>query len=375
MSTSSPFAVIRVQGPPRERGLQYGAQCEAAIHGILAAYRGTFKQDLNLEWNDASRIALDFLPAIEGYNPQILEEMRGIAEGAHITFEDILTLNVKPELAWLATSGGLAGRQVAATEGCTALVALPEATANKHMLVAQNYDWYLPVHDFLIILDRRRTEAPNCVTFAEVGMFGKSGLTSAGIGLIGNALISDKMRSGVPTQVLVEKMTRADNLAEAVGMLLNANRGASMNRIVADAEGQAIDIEAAPKDYNVVFPDDGILVHTNHFTISNHNIRDLGPQVFPSSLTRYQRARQLLSTHRGHVSVDAMQSILRDHLGKPNSICWHGDGRLDKARQIQTALSVVMDLSDKKWYIAKGPPCQNEYMVLDLSVMLSNAAA
>lgn len=40
------------------------------------------------------------------------------------------------------------------------------------------------------------------------------------------------------------------------------------------------------------------------------------------------------------------------------------------AQPIQTVLSNIYDVNDRTLYIAKGPPCQNEYVTLDFSDIL-----
>ena len=76
-------------------------------------------------------------------------------------------------------------------------------------------------------------------------------------------------------------------------------------------------------------------------------------------LKRY-RADNLLSAERGKITVETMQKIFRDHAGKPASVCYHAGGIVTS----QTVASIVIDVNEKKLYVAKGSPCQNEYVAL-----------
>jgi isopenicillin-N N-acyltransferase-like protein len=336
------------------------------IEKVWDGYKKDFQRDLKLDWGQVLQLVKKLLPSTEGYNPGIVEEMQGMAKGTGLTFEDILVLNVRSELTYLVTSGGI----TESPGGCTSLVATPEATMNGHVFIGQNWDWKPETREVAILLKEKRKGQPNCVRLCEAGTLGKVAFTSAGIGFVGNALITDRMYNRVPTEAICDKMFTAESLAEAIGMLVSPQRGSSMNRLLADVNGQAIDIEAAPDHYNVLLPEGGVIVHTNHFAVFNPNVKDVGPAKYPNSLTRLYRARQLVNAQRGKITVEVIQNIFRDHLGKPNSICWHLDERLPKGQQVQTNGSVIMDLNEKTLHVAKGPPCENEYIALDFKDIL-----
>ena len=44
----------------------------------------------------------DYLPVIEAFEPTYVEEMRGIAEGADVPFEEVVLLNARTEILKLA---------------------------------------------------------------------------------------------------------------------------------------------------------------------------------------------------------------------------------------------------------------------------------
>src|SRR5512139_2327415 len=85
--------LIEVEGGPRERGQQQGEGARAQVHLALARYQEIIPKAIQLSWPDAVREARKFLPYGEEVFPQFIEEIRGIAEGAGISFEDVWTLN------------------------------------------------------------------------------------------------------------------------------------------------------------------------------------------------------------------------------------------------------------------------------------------
>ena len=177
-----PFPQIQVSGDPYERGRQYGAQAEKRIRRSLAMYDRIFESYAGWDWATVTEHAQDYVPAIESYRGHLLEEMRGIADGADLVWEDVLALNVRTEVMFAAVAR-------AAARECTALVALPQSTTAGHTLLAQNWDWKPEAADNLVVLEARPDSGPSFVTVVEAGLLAKTGLNSAGIGLVTSALV------------------------------------------------------------------------------------------------------------------------------------------------------------------------------------------
>lgn len=53
-----------------------------------------------MDWTEVCKTATKFLPFLENFFDPLVEEMRGIAEGASVDFESILALNVRTEIAY-----------------------------------------------------------------------------------------------------------------------------------------------------------------------------------------------------------------------------------------------------------------------------------
>ena len=109
-----------------------------------------------------------------------------------------------------------------------------------------------------------------------------------------------------------------------------------------------------------MIPEDGVLVHTNHFlgpkTYLANDVNHLG-----SSYIRLQRIKALIKQHYGTITVEDVQKMLSDHAGFPYSICYHEDLTYPPTRRYATNFSIIMDLTGNCLYIAAGNPCENEY--------------
>src|SRR6476469_4294971 len=93
-----PFPHYRIASPdPRERGRVLGEQARDQIVESVAVYEETFGYHTGLTWAEVAELALDFAGPIAAYDPDVLEEIEGIAEGASLRRGDLLALNARTE--------------------------------------------------------------------------------------------------------------------------------------------------------------------------------------------------------------------------------------------------------------------------------------
>jgi len=353
--------IISTKGTPREVGFQHGRLCQAMIRNNVQLYFRVFQHYANLDRSQALRLAKQFIPAIQTFEPAILEEIKGIAEGAQMEVEEILALNVRTELMYpdrLATGGE-----------CTALAALPESTGSREMLLGQNWDWKPHLLDTTVLLEVEQQGQPNVVTLTEAGIVGKIGLNSAGLGACLNILKAPVVQVGVPIHVLMRGILNCERFGDAIGKITSIDRGSANNCLIAHRDGAAMDFEMAPQVLDFLYPEKGVLVHTNHFTSERLKPLDDTLSQFPDSLLRFGRARQKLMGRAGQISVADFQEIFRDHFNYPDAICRHPDPRDPELEHVQTVASIIMNLTTKEVHISHGPPCQNEYQTLKFKTL------
>jgi isopenicillin-N N-acyltransferase-like protein len=64
----------------------------------------------------------------------------------------------------------------------------------------------------------------------------------------------------------------------------------------------------------------------------------------------------------GRIASDALQAMLRDHDGLPESVCRHPNPILHEADRYQTVVSMIMDLHAGRVLVAAGPPCVDAFV-------------
>lgn len=357
------FPYIEVAGGPRERGRQYGEAARERVRASREIYFPAFAVK-GLEWPRVRELASGFAAEIQGYEPTFVEEMRGIAEGSGLEFEEIVALNARTELLYWQD------------EGCTGAACMPEVTEGGHTLLGQNWDWRPACQESAIVLHVRPEDGPEMITFVEAGLLARAGLNAAGVGVTGNFLQSDTDfgRRGIPIPFIRRRILSSTSLAQAVGWVVRTPRAFSSNHLIAHAPGEAIDCESAPEEVFFLHPEDGILAHSNHFSTAGASarLRDTGIVRYPDTLYRDRRLRRGLTAKAPSIQVEDFQAALHDHYGKPDSVCRHDAARND-GTVIATVASLVMDLNEGRLWVAPGPVCEHEYREYRLSGSLAHA--
>jgi len=355
---------VVARGGPRELGAQYGRAARERIGRSIAAYTDVFDYWAHMTWAQVREKALAYVPAIDTYDASIIPQLEGMAEGAGLDFDDLLALNLRSEVMFGGTIHGT-GHE------CTSVVALPEATDDGHTLLAQNWDWLIHTRDTTIVLEAHPDEGPAYVTVVEAGLLAKTGMNANGVGVATNTIISDLDRGepGVPYHVILRSLLASATMTDAMSRLFRATRCSSANYLVASGDGLAMDAECMPGGPQNVLADpprDGLLVHANHFVSPRFRAGDAGLPTMPDSLFRHAQLESLLRLSDGPVSPGRLQAAFRDHAGHPFGVCTHEDTKAVYVDQYATIASLVMDLTERRMWLASGTPCTAPYLELDV---------
>jgi len=371
---------IRVEGTHYERGRQYGAQARAQVHLSVQAYGRVFAHYAGWDWADVRRAATAFEAPIAAFRPAYLDEMRGIADGAGLDLADVLAINVRTEVMYAATArqaplAAPEAREAHPPAECSAFAVVPAPCSPSRpgtTLIGQNWDWLLHAAHTIVMLEVRQDDGPDFVTVVEAGLLAKTGMNAAGLGLATNALVTeaDVGAPGLPYHVLLRAVLDCETVTDALATLQAGYRSSSANYLIAHASGAALDVEAAPGDFTrlyPLYPEDGVLLHTNHFLAPQLHPQDLSLWAMPSSAVRLQRLRAALTARRTPPSLDDLRPLLRDHADHPFGICAHPDPRAHPYNQGATIASVLMDLPARHLWSAAGNPCQAPYTLFELT--------
>ena len=112
---------------------------------------------LELTWNGAKIQARKYLPFADEHYSQYVDEMRGIAEGANVSFDDVVVVNAMEAVTMDALH----------LTRCTSLAVNEERTADGHVLAAHNEDW-IPEDENDVIVDFSQTRQGTPVSCHDV---------------------------------------------------------------------------------------------------------------------------------------------------------------------------------------------------------------
>ena len=339
------YPVISISGAPFERGKQYGEAASDRIHKAITFYEKRFASR-GVSWEDAKKRGKTFIPYIEGYLPEVLEEMRGIAEGANLSFEDILTLNCRSEILF------------ATPDGCTCLGVPAAATTDGHVYLGQNWDNIRPVEDVIVVVKIEQPGAPRQVMCTEAGLIGGKGMNDAGLAVVLNGLSVGKGKAGVPLHVMFRAVLQQQTISNAIGVVASAKRAGSGNFFLGSAADFLMAVEFTPDNFDVIANDDETpLAHTNHYLSPIFRAEDKFKGELPCTFVRLNRIKRLIKAQGTGFNKDVIFNIFRDHSNYPDSICSHEDPVDPPITCHSTVYSVLMDLTAKKLWITDSNPC------------------
>lgn len=357
--------VVRVNGSYGEMGLDYGRRLRDLVDRNLQDYLRRFREVAGLKDDEVRAWGDLYRRVAQRYDPSISTMLDALAEGAGQPASLIYALNARTEILY-----GSSSRQATSSDdGCTSLAVLPTHTGTQHVLLGQNWDWHPEQRDVTFLLETCDDDGFSVLTLAEAGMLAKSGVNSAGIGVCANLLVSDADRGGegVPYHFLLRGVLQSHTMADALRAATAHPRISSGNLLIADAGGEAIDLEVCPGDFGYLLPEDGLIAHSNHF-LTGVPVKDLRKGLAALTLLRPQRARHLLQEQldRRSVAIEDFQRVFRDHYSFPNGICRHVDNRDGEFDRVCSVYSLIFDLTDRALLIAAHPACENEFESISL---------
>ena len=352
------LARVTVRGTNREMGRQYGEACRESIKSLVEVGLEVINRGHQLPREQALAWGRRYLPHLEKFCPHLLEELHGLAEGAGISFEEALFIQIRTELTYPA----------ATPEGCTAFALAPERSATGEVIAGQNWDTPAEFEDLLMLLHLVPDEGPEALMYCVPGVIGYMGFSSAGIAHFANQLVAGTWGEGVPHYFLKRRMLEAATFDECVELARKYRFSSSANIVLAAATGRVANIEVVPGAAAVLTDAQGAVTHTNHCLHPPFQGQDrLAPSFEVDTFKRLERIRELTQGEGdgagGVFGVDDMKEILSDHRNGPKSICRHRNGN---PKASKTTLSLIIEPARGCMHVALGNPCENEYITYSL---------
>ena len=332
--------LISLSGSHYEIGYCHGKALAGEINSFYDLFLGKLAQrDVSME--TSLDIVKKLGKCIEKYTPDLLEEVRGIADGSKMEYESVLSLNCLFEIPRIA------GRTE--MHYCTIWGVID----GRKCLAVQNLDLASEYGEFLTLFRISPAEKESVLLQAMPGMVGMLGMNGNGLVFSGTTVSSREASYGLPKPFISRTILHnCDNVIDAAKILQNFPRTTGGNPLLADARGGLMVLECSAIKCAVLHPDKGYVASTNHYT--DDELFGLSPPDTESSKARLGRINWLLE-HAKDRDLDEMFSFARDHEHSPDNltICRHGS--------ISTVSSLVFIPSERCIWIASGSPCSTPF--------------
>lgn len=375
MNEAFPFPILDLNGDAFARGVQHGKLARDRIHRTIESLNRVIGTALSPE--EVATILEECRQHAAKYAPDLLEEVRGIAEGAGIDEADIFKINCYSEL-WYAAE--LAGADLD-EEGCSTLAFAPPATGGETLL-HWNCDFYSWWQDTIVLLRITQPDGRRLLMFAYAGTVGANSGTNDRVALCVNGIPSRGRRSGVPYTFICRRVVEQENIGQAIAAVITARRstGSSKNFMLGSHEGQVVAIETSADDYRVIPPAAGVIGHSNHYATSEMHAYGRTSAQTGQSIARLLRIEQWLESAERPLGLESIRALSRDHANYPSSICRHSTPNaavreVGRSMLMQThgpdsctLASMTYEVGSGIVRVTRGNPCENEPFSVPLAV-------
>jgi isopenicillin-N N-acyltransferase-like protein len=385
--------IVEVRGNGRERGRAHGEALRPMVHEHLARWREALLDDLLVDpdsYVDEFLADTDFLTSARQHTPDLLEEVRGICEGAATDWRYTFVRQLSDEEPWYRRArklGAWPGRSqvlqrdpdagqfggAVPPKGCSSVGR--NASAQQPMLIAQNMDCPLWFNDHQVAL---KVSDPgtgvDAWVFTVAGKISLAGMNSRGLAMTCNTLYQlDYNPRGLAEDFVVRGYLAQPDVKAGVNFMERIPHASGQNYTVSGPGGQVLNLECSRagvvrwrpwKDADRVF-------HTNHALANTDDaiyreqfaaVAELQRKRLNSetTLTRFAELQRWFGDALEPITPERVKAAMASKIGP---LCREGEheGRRDG----YTIGCLLMHLGETPFMeIAPGPPNKVPFQTL-----------
>jgi isopenicillin-N N-acyltransferase like protein len=370
-SEATPGEALLLRGGPYERGRAQAALCPDLVGHVRHAIAHRLEETgAALESDEAAAFLAAQREAAARLHPEILEEIRGIADGFDLAPETVF------RYLHCSTLADLAALPEHEPEGCTAFA----VTGSDGALVCKNRD-YRPEHVAIQKVMRHADPAWAGREILVIGSLGSPGNFSSGMNSDGFALADTASRTtdlgpGYHRFFLMTKLLVAcRTVDEALALIRRLPNTGSGLLLLGDAAGAVAAVEIGHRRVGFEQLSSGRVGRSNHFVTplmapSNLRVPDNEASGVNSAL-RYPRLRAVLQALPEPPGTDDAGAVLALH--DPDgraAFCRHGGPDLSV-----TIAGAIWDTGRRRLVRAAGNPCSAPWQSFDLEATRARRVA
>jgi len=257
--------VIDLEGTPYQIGLKHGTALKAEIAELVKRWKEDLTRSYKMPAEDFIRkflVYTDFRPAIDRWTPDLLDEVRGIAEGAGVDFDTMFAFQLIDEVWVMNRDIGL--------DKCTSIAAGPRRGFPAFISQTQDIPGFY--HGFQTVLRiRNAKENLETLIFTIPGVIALNGLNSRSVGVCVNAVTQLACSpKGLPVAFVIRGILRQKTYGEAIKFLGDIPPAAPQNYMIGGpSEAACYERSAGRMSRFVPFEGAEFTYHTNHPLIND----------------------------------------------------------------------------------------------------------
>ncbi len=341
------FDLLEVKGSYQQIGYQIGHYFGKNIKNVIQR-RSSWHANLLevLRSKEGKQRSQEYLQLSQKHFPHLLEEIKGIADGAGLHFDAVWALCIKSELLAFDRE----------PTDCSTIFYSNE----KNKWLFHNEDGHQAYDGQMFVLKVQPPSGVNYLYFVYPGTITGNGpgFNKEGIFQTTNYISSTKSTIGIPRYILGRAVLEAKSIKEVIDVLTMEPRAYPYHHNIGSMnEGKYLSLETTPEKWEVKEPS-GTYYHTNHLLFEKTGKYKFEDQdyKYSSSLSRYQVIKnEVKNLKLEKIKYTDILKILTSHTNAPYSPCRHPHGDVKGI----TLGTVWFDFNRSTMRMFKGNPCQS----------------
>lgn len=258
--------VIDCQGDGHARGHAHGEEARCMVQAALEKWKDIVgaRSKLTVDHYVSTFLSeTGFITALRASMPDLLAEIRGIAEGAAVSFDVVAAYNFMDEQWWYDFETAAAAEP---EPGCS-VIAIVDASdvRRRSTILAQNMDLPSFMDGSQLVLRIRAPGQPEALVLTSAGLVGLTGVNRTGVGVCVNTLMMlTHSRNGLPVAACLRGALSRESANGAAEFLSSVSHASGQHYAIGSADG-IVGLECcAAGVFNSSTSGQLTILHTNH---------------------------------------------------------------------------------------------------------------
>jgi len=371
---SADIEIVVLSGSPRQRGRIHGETLRTKISELIEIWKGELHQKYKV---DPDKYIADFVAntqfeeAVAKWCPDLLEEVRGIAEGSGIDYKIIFGFQAAEEEGWYARNKKYSSTS-AALHQCSGLGVFNQNGLSS--LVAQNQDFTMKDGNEAILHIKHQDSSLESFVFTLAGLVGiNPGMNSRSVAMTSHSLPQLANRiDGLPVAFVLRGALAQKSFKDAEKFILNIHHSTGQNYILGGPEEVgSFECSANKVSRYIPYPGANRTYHTNHSLVN-----DDWDEIFvkrgekgrleglsKNTKSRFTALEKRLKDPSKKITVETAKEALSSRDDPNNPVCmWKRKKTQTRGFTAGCGIAVLSD--PPEFHFAPGPPCQTAFKVL-----------